>query len=583
MAAIWIVSEDSSLATTLELHLAELGETHAGPVERAAFREKPPADLIVVALRDTPAGDSSTLERLLGFLAGPVTRQRAPAPVLYLEPVGGRPSSRTVRELIDDRPVACLTWPPSIDAIRTQANALLERAEPLVGLRERSRRDWVRARVELLYGGVDLPELRRALDPHRAAQPVLLLGEPGTRKGLLARYIHQLAEPARDALVVLRADTLESGRVESTVLRACAGRRVTAYLAGLEAATAAVSNELSDLLVHSGALGIEAIRWIVSAHGRLPESLGGLPWIRVELPALRARPDRDVLVARLLERAASRQGQEVQPLDAALAALRDRAWLGNLRELEKVVEGAGAAPTERTAPAPPTESTPAASPVATSPASEGALPELLGPLSQELRQPLLAIRTYAGLLEQRPDDEKVRHDLTRLVEDDLPLLENLLARLERYANFSTARPQRVDLAMLAGSEVERIQPAAHKRSLVVLREFQAEAPAAQADEEQLRFALRGLLGQALRMVPEGGDLYIGTHHQAGTNGSPGRHRLLIRFHSPEEVLAAPAEPGGPGLPVELLMARALILRMGGSFAVDTSGAQDNVILIEIPA
>ncbi len=125
--------------------------------------------------------------------------------------------------------------------------------------------------------------------------------------------------------------------------------------------------------MNSAALGIEAIRWIVGAHGRLPESLRGLPWIRVELPALRARPDLDVLVQRLLERTAGRQGGEVQPLDAALAALRDRAWLGNLRELEKVVEGAGAPPTERTAPAPPPEPAPAASEVATSPASESTL------------------------------------------------------------------------------------------------------------------------------------------------------------------------------------------------------------------
>jgi hypothetical protein len=59
--------------------------------------------------------------------------------------------------------------------------------------------------------------------------------------------------------------------------------------------------------------------------------------------------------------------------------------------------------------------------------------------------------------------------------------------------------------------------------------------------------------------------------------------LLIRFHSPEDVLVAPAGVPGPPMPLEVVLARILVERAGGRFAVDASGAQDNVMLIDLPA
>jgi hypothetical protein len=37
------------------------------------------------------------------------------------------------------------------------------------------------------------------------------------------------------------------------------------------------------------------------------------------------------------------------------------------------------------------------------------------------------------------------------------------------------------------------------------------------------------------------------------------------------------------MPLEVVLAKSLIARMGGAFAVDASGAQDNLILLELPA
>ena len=150
------------------------------------------------------------------------------------------------------------------------------------------------------------------------------------------------------------------------------------------------------------------------------------------------------------------------------------------------------------------------------------------------------------------------------------------------SRFSLTKTESIDLPSLITSELEKRQAKSRARSLVVLRELDQESPHALADDAQLRFALGALLDRALRMVPTGGDLYIGSRHHPAEAQLPPRHRLLIRFHSPEEVLVAPDDSQGPRIPLDVLMARALIVRMHGTFAIDSSGAQDNVIIIELP-
>ena len=616
MATIWLVSEDARWSETLAYHLRSIGKVWSGPPERSHWKDAERPDLLVLAATDAQAGDVSALERLLGFIRTLPQFRRAPAPALYIEPPGGQPSAALARSLIDDRPLRTLGWPLEPDQILLEAAALLNAPLLPASLRERARREWVAKRVELFYAGLELPALRHAIDPRNSARPVLLLGEGGSGKGLLARYIQNLAEPARDELALIPLAGLERGRFEARILEACDSRRVTLYLEGLGAADRALQEEVAQVLGQSGMLGVEPIRWVASATSarQIAGSLRGLPWIRVDLPPLRERPDLDELARSLTQAWAERAAQEIELTDDALEVLRSYAWPGNLRELESVLDASLAAssgpllesadlrmvpltefhitpppaleqpqrgtPLEETSPEP--EPGSAGSPLPDQdPQGSLELTEIVGPLAQEVRQPLLALRTYASLLGQRPDDAEVRQELSTLVDEDLSQLDELLARLESFTRFGPPKTESLDLPSLITSELEKRQARSRARSLVLLRELDQGSPHALADEEQLRFALGALLDRALRMVPTGGDLYIGSHHHPAEAQLPARHRLLIRFHSPEEVLVAPDDTQGPKIPLDVLMARALILRMQGTFAIDSSGAQDNIIIIEL--
>ncbi|HXX47812.1 MAG TPA: hypothetical protein VEN47_06275 [Myxococcota bacterium] len=659
MAAIWIVSEESSLAAILAHHVAGLGEIWTGSPDRASFKDAPPADLLLLVGLTETGGRRDALERLLAFVRALPSQRRAPAPVLF---VAAQQGGAGVARLFDDRAAAAIEFPFDPDELAAGAAALLAASGLPTTLRERTREAWLKAEVERLYAGVDLPELRRAVDPRNAHRPVLFVGEAGSRRDLLARYVHVFAEPARGDFALWSLAEAAPGELERSLLERTAGRHTTVYLPRLERAPRGRQEELAHLLGASGALALEPIRWLASAlhPARLVSALRELPWLRVELPPLRARPDRGAVIAAAARAAGERAGRELGLTGAARSALEAHVWPGNLAELDRVLDTAfaeargaeieladlpfarapvrappAAAPaaggerepatdedlmlatieprelkaselpplelddTDEAAltplaaaasdeplleldPEPEPELSPAPLPAARAPASaEPGLRELLVPLAHELRKPLRAVRTYAGLVEQRPGDAAVRRELRTLVEEDLGSVDETLQRLERYLRLGRPEPRPFDLAPALASELDQRQSAARARELVVLRELDFDAPPLVADEAQIRFAIGALLDRALRLVPRGGDVYLGSAWTRKREGRPAGHRILLRFHSPEDVLASPLDEAESAF-VEVVIARDLFSRAGGTFAIDQSGPQDNVILVELP-
>jgi hypothetical protein len=678
VAPIWIVSVDTGLARAMEMPLRALGEVITGPPERSVWRGIDEPDLVVLIPADVPPGDVSEIERLLAFLSGIQRSRRPPVPVLYVAPPSARPSTDWIGELIDDRPSAELSWPPDPDLLVQRAADLIDAPVRPPSLRERTRVAWIRRRVERLYADLDLPSLRLAIDPRNAARPVLLVGERGTGRALLARYVHQLSEPTRHRFVRLDLEAIRPGELEEAVLARTAGAYATLYLHGLERVPRGIQGDLTELLLEGGGTALETVRWIAAAErpSTLIPALRLAPWLRVDLPPLRERPDLEALVDALTQEFMAREGRGIALSPEALAALRTYPWPGNLRELEAVLEAsvgstagdvlaaddlrfdAGfpgpmretptASPArEEPEPGPPSQellaepSTEVLQPgsppdeppelgVSDEPAAEEREPEVEGthrtgttddsrageaepgsseieppggpaaraepvaaedlpalrivaPLAEEIRAPVLALRTYAGLLNQRPDDPTVRRRLASLLEGDLRRIDETLERAQRFCTFGAPEPKTVDLRALLSGALQQRLAIIRERRLVMLEELDREAPPAEIDEEQIRFALDAILDRALRMVPHGGDFYVGSRHLGATEDQPARHRILIRFHSPEDVLVPPDEASAGGMPLEILLARSLVERLGGSLAVDVSGPQDNLVLIEIPA
>jgi DNA-binding NtrC family response regulator len=231
-----------------------------------------------------------------------------------------------------------------------------------------------------------LPEL---IADSRAMQPVLRLmervgpsdanvmitGEHGTGKEVIARYLHALSERGRKPLVVVNAGGLSDGVFESELFGHVKGaftdaktdrvgyfeladggtlfldeignmpakqqaKLLRALQSGEFQRVGSSKTRRADVRVFS-ATNVDIRREV--AEGRFREDLlYRLNTVEIHLPPVRDRQD-DVpaLATHFLRKYAGRYGKKLSGIDReAMQAMREYTWPGNVRELEHVLERA---------------------------------------------------------------------------------------------------------------------------------------------------------------------------------------------------------------------------------------------------
>jgi hypothetical protein len=127
-----------------------------------------------------------------------------------------------------------------------------------------------------------------------------------------------------------------------------------------------------------------------------------------------------------------------------------------------------------------------------------------------------------------------------------------------------------------------------ERRLLVLQELDSTRPLALADEALLRFAFESLLDRALTWVPDRADLFVASKfHAAGLRGGPSV-RVLLRFYSPgvgraPAYAAARADVSARDTALELVLAEHLVRAQGGELRVDTTAADEILLVVDLPA
>jgi DNA-binding NtrC family response regulator len=205
--------------------------------------------------------------------------------------------------------------------------------------------------------------------------PVLLEGETGTGKGLVARLLHAGSARAEGPFVALNCAGIPDGLFESELFGHARGaftgadRDREGLLAAADGGTLLLDEigELPPLQQAKLLVAVEErsvrpvgataersvdLRLVSATCRTLPDELASgrfradlyhrVALLRLTLPPLRERPE-DIapLARRFLVRAVARHGTGDRTLtDAARARLEEHAWPGNVRELAHAVEAA---------------------------------------------------------------------------------------------------------------------------------------------------------------------------------------------------------------------------------------------------
>lgn len=687
MPSLWIIHRDPAARRTLARLAGARADVVVGSPSDRGFETAPDPDVILLG----PAGD---FEAELEFAHRHAARRPGASWILLPEAGAGEDA----RQLFDALPAEILPFPPDPTLLRRRIRAAAAGRRRHDSLSERRVRDALADRFRRWFSDLELPELLRAVDPHLATVPVLIRGEPGTGRTVIAQYIHIFGGSTGGTFVHLPCRGIDGpAPAVLALIRVAAqdGDALTICLEDVDALSPLTQRQLRVWIENGlppSVVRAERVRWIATAAEEDPwtaddlldpgleDSLAG---IVIRIPPLRERMEAlDSMVVSAAEAWCARHGQRTRSFTPdAMAALREVLWLGNVREVEAVVSRTLAThpedpihahelalgepeprieslmdaetgrvpqrgdepiataeplgPSERSeTPEPvaqvwvtdpgPTPEAPAADPAAATeaPAADPAPPpqdgpareeprpagtpgppdpsderaaaeaesaarlrELVGSIAHEIRNPLVAVRTFAQLLPERFDDPEFRRRAADIVGADVRRIESVVNRLSRLADLDAPEPKPVDVASLVESALEAERDTIQRRRLVVLTELDRSAPYALGDDEQLRFAFESLLDKALELVPDRGDLYFASkHHAEALAGGPAL-RLLIRFRSPGDLAAGGAVPGvsiGESA-LEMTVARSIVLAHGGRMTVSPGDARETVIVIDLPA
>lgn len=261
----------------------------------------------------------------------------------------------------------------SLEIVLEQSARQIETRRELAALRRTT------APKRLAFAGVS--ESARAIEDvvarvANAPSPVLLTGESGTGKGVVARMIHERSDRARSPFVDLNCAGLSRELLESELFGHEKGAFTDAKLAKpglfeIAGSGTVFLDEIGEMEPAVQARLLKAIeekrfrrvggiremkadfRLIAATNRDLEAEVAAqrfrrdlfyrLNVITVHLPPLRQRPeDIPILAEQILRDLESELGErrEVRISDRAMARLRSYPWIGNVRELRNVLERA---------------------------------------------------------------------------------------------------------------------------------------------------------------------------------------------------------------------------------------------------
>jgi DNA-binding NtrC family response regulator len=270
-----------------------------------------------------------------------------------------------------------LTYPIDDDEIDLVLESIQEtrsKDQELEYLRDRFwKSDW----LDIIH--TKNPQMRRVLEKVRSVAPtiatVLLLGETGTGKGLMARLIHRHSNRSDGPFVALHCGAIPETLIESELFGHEKGaftgadrrkigkfemaREGTVFLDEIGTVTHATQVKLLQVLqdgtysrvggtdiLHTNARIIGAtnadLEKMAEAGSFRKDLYYRLNVFPIELPALRARKeDLPHLVSLFLANLNKKYGKPITGLESGIAeAMQDHHWPGNMRELENILERA---------------------------------------------------------------------------------------------------------------------------------------------------------------------------------------------------------------------------------------------------
>ncbi len=461
----------------------------------------------------------------------------------------------------------------------------------------------------------------------RFSEPVLVRGERGTGRKLAAKTLHVRGHAPQARFIEVQCKELADEAFGNLVPSSTAGAE-TLYLEEVGALSASLQAKLMELLDDCGPLSFGNLsvrfRVIASTSENLEEKVLEGVWrddlfwqlntLPLYLPPLRDRREEIPLLATWFLKELNRKlGLKVEGLsEEALNALQDFYWPGNVRELESVLkrslmfcdqpildrenivwrpEDVRATPkgTPRTEKV--IEKPPLSQDKASHVREKELFSQLVNGFAHEIKNPLVAVKTFAQLLSERFDDEEFRTDFYHIAEKSIDRIEHLIDRILRCSRLKDPLPALLDPFALAMKALAESDNESVRQRVKLEKACDGTLPSVWADGEQVCLAFHNILSYAAAAAPENEGTVVcrirplDDRGEAATTVEPLKAPRVAMGMSLPGVGPLAHEMGrAAGLPpsLELFLAQRIIEKNNGSLSFGPTG-NAGTLVITLPA
>jgi len=159
-------------------------------------------------------------------------------------------------------------------------------------------------------------------------------------------------------------------------------------------------------------------------------------------------------------------------------------------------------------------------------------------LAHEIRNPLVAVKTFLQLLPEKYDDDEFRNYFLSVASGEVDRISSLVTELLDFARPSEPQLREENINEILDKMVTLVTTETKKKNLKITRNLGEHLPFIQVDKDQIKQVFLNILLNAVQATPENGEITIVTRSFAK---SPGETFLQIEV-----------KDTGPGIPAQEL-------------------------------
>jgi signal transduction histidine kinase len=212
-------------------------------------------------------------------------------------------------------------------------------------------------------------------------------------------------------------------------------------------------------------------------------------------------------------------------------------------------------------------------------------------LAHEIRNPLVAIRTFTQLLPERYDDAEFREGFQGLALKEVDRICGLINDLLSFARPSKPNVSPENVSDVVDNIARILETQAKEKGVGIAREFGANLPKVWIDREQMKQVFMNLILNAIQAMKEGGSIGIATRCIDRNGAEPAGKFVQIEIRDtgigiPEESLQHIFDPfftskdEGSGL--GLAVSHQIVQEHGGFVTVESTVGKGTVFFIHVP-